>query len=100
MPIYVYQEILENGEPGDIFEVEQAMSEPVLEVHPLSGLRVKKLFQPPNLGVKYSEGAQKKKLDNRSVEKAGFTKYERDKLTGTYHKVAGKDRQAPKQIKP
>jgi hypothetical protein len=34
-------------------------------------------------------------LTNENVEKHGFTRYERDKLTGNYHKTAGKDRRAP-----
>lgn len=100
MPIYVYRVLKEDGSEGETFEVQQSMSAPALTKHPVSGERVERVYLPPNLGTKYTPGATKNKLTNENVEKAGFTKYERDKLTGSYHKVAGKDSQAPETIKP
>jgi hypothetical protein len=47
------------------------------------------------VATRYTDQALSNRLDNRRVEAAGFTKYEKDKLTGTYHKVAGKDARAP-----
>jgi transcriptional regulator NrdR family protein len=75
------------------------MKEPALTRHPETGEPVRRRFTPPNLGTRYTPGATASKLDNRSVEKAGFTKYERDKLTGTYHKVAGRNQAAPDTIR-
>lgn len=95
MPVYVYQVILDGDIEGPTFEVEQSMSDPALEVHPVTGHKVKRVYQPPNLGLKYTPGSTEKKLETKNVEKAGFTRYERDKLTGKYHKTAGKDKRAP-----
>lgn len=86
MPVYVY-EILETGER---FEVTQSMGDAPLDAHPETGAPVRRVILPPNLGIKHTPGTTKKMLDNQNVEKAGFTKYERDKVTGTYHRVAGK----------
>lgn len=95
MPTYVYQEILPDGSEGSTFEIIQPMSEPSLKTHPVTGNPVRKVFHAPNLGSKYSPGATKSKLSNENVEKNGFTRYEKDKVTGRYHKTAGKDKRAP-----
>ena len=95
MPIYLYQEILPDGSNGECFEMVQRMSDPPLDQHPTSGHRIKKIFVPPNLPSKYTEAANKAKLSHENVEKHGFTKYEKDKVTGLYHKTAGKDKRAP-----
>lgn len=95
MPTYLYQEILPDGTEGDCFEVVQRMSDPPLKTHPTSGNPVEKVFVAPNLPNKYTEGETNKKLTNENVEKHGFTRYEKDKLTGLYHKTAGKDKRAP-----
>ncbi|WP_269541511.1 FmdB family zinc ribbon protein [Cerasicoccus fimbriatus] len=100
MPIYVYQVINADGSEGEMFEVEQSMSDAPLKQHPRSGEPVRRVFQPPNLATKYTPGATKSKLENKNVERAGFTKYERDKLTGTYHRTAGADKRAPDTINP
>lgn len=91
MPIYVYEVIEADGTGGERFELQQSMREPALTAHPQTGQTVRRVLLPPNLASKYTPGQTKSRLDNRSVEKAGFTKYERDKLTGTYHRVAGKE---------
>lgn len=91
MPTYVYQIVLPDGSGGEVFEVNQGMNEPALKVHPESGQPVRKLITLPNLGLRHSEGATRSRLENKSVEKAGFTKYVRDKSSGDYHRVAGKE---------
>lgn len=96
MPVYVYEIITESGQPGPRFEYTQRMSDPPLKRHPDSGQPVRRVILSPNLGLKHSEGSIQNKLDNRNIEKAGFTKYEKDKLTGQYHRVAGK--QGPETI--
>ncbi len=100
MPIYVYQVVKPDGSEGEIFELEQPMTAEPLSKHPLTGDPVRRVYQAPNLTTRYTPGSTKNKLENRNVEKMGFTKYERDKLTGTYHKVAGKDGRAPDTLNP
>jgi len=89
MPIYVYEVVQPDGSGGERFELAQSMKEDALRVHPESGQPVRRVLQIPHLSTKHTPGATRSKLDNKNVERAGFTKYERDKLTGTYHRVAG-----------
>ena len=98
MPVYTYRIIHEDGSKGDYFEVEHSMSEPTLDKHPITGQKIVKVMRPPNLGVKHTQGATDKKLENKNVEKAGFTKYEKDKLTGRYHKTAGSNKNLPSTL--
>lgn len=87
MPIYVY----EVRSTGEQFEVHQSMKDDALTQHPETGEAVRRVILPPNLGIKHTVGREKTMLSNENVEKAGFTKYERDKVTGKYNKVAGKN---------
>lgn len=89
MPIYVYEVLREDGSEGERFEVQQSMKDPAFTHHPLTGEPVRRVLLPPNLASKYTPGKTKSRLDTKNVERAGFTKYERDKLTGNYHRVAG-----------
>ena len=100
MPIYVYQVTHADGTEGECFEVEQSMHDEPLTTHPRTGEPVRRVYQAPNLATRYTPGATKTKLEPKNVEKAGFTKYERDQLTGRYHKTAGKDNRAPDVIQP
>lgn len=95
MPTYVYQEILPDGTDGEAFEYIQRMADEPLKTHPKTGNPVRKVFHAPNVSSKYTEGTTKAKLSDENVEKNGFTRYEKDKLTGRYHKTAGKDKRAP-----
>ncbi len=99
MPIYIYQEILANGADGERFEIEQPMSAKPLEHHPVTGRPVRRVYEAPNVSTKYTEGHTRQMLQEKNVEKAGFTKYVRDKQTGTYHKTAGRDPRAPDILK-
>jgi hypothetical protein len=100
MPIYVYQIMEEDGSEGEIFEMEQSMKDPALKVDPETGKRVKRVYLPPNLAYKHTPGRVKSLTADEHVEKKGFTKYVRDKVTGRYHKTAGKDRKAPDVLDP
>lgn len=95
MPTYVYQEILPDGSDGEAFEYIQRMADTPLKTHPRTGNPVRKVFHAPNVSSKYTEGSTKNKLTDENVEKHGFTRYEKDKVTGRYHKTAGKDKRAP-----
>ncbi len=90
MPTYVYAVILPDGSDGEIFEVEQRMSDPPLETHPESGAPVRRLITPPRVLGKYSEQSMKNAIaDDQKLGKMGFTKYVRAG-NGKYEKRAGK----------
>lgn len=91
MPVYVYEVIQADGRPGARFEHHQSMKDDPLQRHPDTGEPVRRVLQSPNLSTRHTPGSESKRLDNKNVEKAGFTKYEKDKLTGQYHRVAGKE---------
>lgn len=100
MPIYVYRIVNADGSDGDTFEIEQAASDPALAVHPLTRQPVRRVFLPPNLGIKYPEGEIRRKVTDKGyLESRGFTRYEKDKITGTYHKTAGTDPAAPDTLR-
>jgi predicted nucleic acid-binding Zn ribbon protein len=94
MPVYVY-ELLDTG---DRFEIVQSMKDPALTAHPETGDPIRRVILSPNLGLKHTSGTEKKRLSNESVAKAGFTKYEKDKLTGKYNRVAG--HKGPETLSP
>jgi len=100
MPVYVYCEVMEDGSDGEAFEVVQSMKDAALETHPESGRKVRRVYFPPNIPTRYTAQAQKGSLSNERLSNLGFTKYEKDKLTGSYNKVAGKDPRAPAQFTP
>lgn len=100
MAIYVYEVIREEGEEGEIFEYEQPMTESALKKHPVTGEPVRRVYLPPNLAYKHTPGKVRNLTSNENVERAGFTKYVKDKTTGRYHKEVGKDRRAPEVLDP
>jgi hypothetical protein len=91
MPQYVYETVLADGQGGDRFEIRQPIADPALTHHPLTGEPVRRVLFAPQLTTRYSDRHTKQLLDNKRVEKAGFTKYQRDPSTNTYHRVAGKE---------
>lgn len=97
MPTYVYRVVSDDGE-GETFEVVQPMSEPALTHHPVTGEPVRRVYLPPNLATRYTPGSTESKLSNENVAAHGFTKYEKDKLTGRYHRTAGSS--GPSEIDP
>jgi hypothetical protein len=86
MPTYVYQEILENGEGGETFEVVQRMADEPLLTHPTTGRPVRRLLQPPSLTLR--AGAAKASLDDGNLARLGFTKYQKAS-DGKYEKTVG-----------
>lgn len=101
MPTYVYRVINPDGSDGESFEIDQPATDPTLTEHPWTGQPVRRVFLAPNLGLKYPEGEiRRKSKDKAFLESKGFARYERDKLTGTYHKTAGTDPNAPDVITP
>lgn len=90
MPTYVYEVVTEDDSPGEQFEVFQNMAEPPLTEHPESGKPVRRVFQAPAIGGKWSESAMNKSVaDDKKLDKLGFTKYVKAG-DGYYEKRAGK----------
>jgi len=88
MPVYLYQIIQNDGSEGAVFECNHSMNE-TLEAHPETGEKVRRVYSVPNLAVRYTPGQSKNLLSNENLERKGFTKYEKDKITGRYNKVVG-----------
>ena len=94
MPTYIYEVILEDGEQGQVFEVEQKMSDPTLTHHPTTGQPVRRVITAPNIGGDWSEKGTKDRLSDKNLDRLGFTKYVRSD-DGRLEKTAGK---GPKRI--
>ena len=88
MPTYVYQEILEDGSAGEVFELVQRMADEALTRHPKTGRAVRRVLQPPGVPAKNPNALPKPSLDNRNLERLGFTKYEKTS-DGKYEKTVG-----------
>jgi hypothetical protein len=98
MPLYLYQTLPHDGKPGEVIEVEHAMSDPPLTHDPQTGHPLRRLYEAPRIATRYTPGGTTKKLDPANMAKAGFSRFERDKLTGTYHKTHGKE--GPESFRP
>lgn len=91
MPIYTYQIIKSDGSPGATFEWEQKIGDAELKTHPLTGAKVQKVITAANLVTEYSPKTTAAKHAPEAAAKKGFSTYQRDPLTGRYHKLAGSD---------
>ncbi|MDR2862551.1 MAG: hypothetical protein LBV54_01545 [Puniceicoccales bacterium] len=101
MPVYEYQILGADGSEVGRFEIEQSANAPDLTAHPLSGQPVRRVFQAPNLAGQYNERRIRARVkDPENLSRLGFTRYEKDKLTGRYHKTAGHDAHAPESFGP
>ena len=89
VPTYVYQEILDDGSDGEIFEIVQRMADEALVTHPRTGRKVKRLLQPPGIPFKSGGPGKKPSLDDGNLARLGFTKYEKAS-DGKYEKTVGK----------
>lgn len=99
-PLYTYYVLDASGQPKEGLQVqlEHTMAEAPLERHPQTGQRLQRCYESPCLACRYTPGHTQRILDTKNVEKAGFSKYVRDKSTGQYHRVAGKD--GPETLRP
>ena len=88
MPTYVYQVIEEDGSEGEVFEVVQKMTDAAIETHPETGQPVRRLIQAPNIAGKWSEAGTKTNLNDKNLDRMGFTKYQKVG-DGKYEKRAG-----------
>jgi hypothetical protein len=90
MPVYVYETINPDGSGGEQFELTQRITEKALQVHPDSGVPVRRVIQPVFIGGTWSDGAMHKNMkDDKKLGELGFTKYVKAG-NGTYEKRAGK----------
>ena len=96
-PLYTYRVIAQDGS-GEIFEVEQATNAPPINEHPLTGQTVERVYdEAPTLSLRHSENRDSQILSPDNLTKHGFSRYERDPTTGSYHKSSGKS--GPKEIR-
>ncbi|MCH8474556.1 MAG: hypothetical protein LAT55_04940 [Opitutales bacterium] len=98
MPTYLYQEILPDGTTGEMIEISHPMDERPPKIHPRTGYPIRRVFTAPRLGLKHTPGKSKNLTSDQNLEKSGFTKFVRDKVTGEYHRTVGKE--GPKSFKP
>ncbi len=96
MPIYVYEEIREDGTDGATYEFFQQMSEAPLERHPDTGVRIRRIPARTAIGGLWSDGAMKKSISDDKLAKHGFTKYVKSG-DGRYEKTLG---DGPSMISP
>lgn len=90
MPLYTYEFINSDGSPGEAFELLRRMSDPPLERHPETGQPIRRVFQPVHIAGVTSSLHDKTRLDNKNLEKHGFTAYRRNGK-GHYERTAGKE---------
>ncbi len=100
MPMYVYEVLREDGEPGERFELFQTISEPPLSQHPESGQPVRRVLFAPNIGGRWSDRAMHGRVaDDKKLDRLGFTKYVKAG-DGFYEKTAGKGPNVISRDKP
>ena len=87
MPLYEYAVVNPDGSHGEVFEVLQRLGETPLEKHPTTGEPVERLISAASVPHPAPDRI-KGDISNKSLEKQGFTKYQKTKL-GTYEKVLG-----------
>jgi predicted nucleic acid-binding Zn ribbon protein len=97
MPQYTYEIINDDGSPGETFQVERRVSDPPLETHPETGQRVRRVFKPVNIAGQGSDLQLKSQLNDKNLERLGFTAYRRNGK-GHYERTAGKE--GPEHLSP
>lgn len=84
MALYRYEVLDEEGRVVEVYEAEQSSGDPPLKRHPITGEKMRRAFTAPSLNTKYTDWDGR--LENDNLNKAGFTRYEKDKTTGRYFK--------------
>jgi len=95
MPIYVYEEILDDDSGGDQHELFQPMSAAPLTHHPETGVPIRRVPSVPNAPRAWTDSQGKSKTSDKNLERLGFTKYVKSD-NGQYEKVVGK---GPRKIR-
>ncbi|MGL6074788.1 MAG: FmdB family zinc ribbon protein [Fimbriiglobus sp.] len=89
MPLYLYEEILEDDSGGEQFELFQSMSAKPYTEHPDTGVPVRRIFGVPNAPKTWTDTQGKAKTSDGNLERLGFTKYVKGG-SGKYEKRFGK----------
>lgn len=98
MPVYVYEIIRDDGEPGERFETRQGIHDPAFTHDPKTGEPVKRVIMAAYVAGSHSQMAIAKDLKNDDkLESKGFTKYVKQG-DGSYERTAGNDPRYPKSI--
>jgi len=91
MPTYEYEILDEKGEPtGERFETVQPMSDDALTEQPGTGRPCRRAIVAPAIAGNLSPLKAKGALDNKRLERLGFTKYEK-RGDGYMERTAGKE---------
>ena len=90
MPTYVYEVIREDGQPGEVFEVDQGIHELPLTQHPETGEAVERIIPRVFAGGMWTESSMQNRMkDEKKLDRLGFTKYVKSG-DGVYEKRTGK----------
>ena len=90
MPLYLYR-IINDRKPSEYIEVEQPIDQPPLTRHPATNEPVERVPSSPNLTLKHGDRQEKRTLDPKHLESAGFSLYEKDSSGKKYHRTVGKN---------
>ncbi len=88
MPVYTYQIVNPDGTEGECFDVIRKMSDAPLKKHPDTGEKVKRIFKIPHIAGISNAVHDKTRLNDKSLEKNGFTTY-RKNGKGHYERTTG-----------
>lgn len=96
MPIYTYEVLDDSGKVIEIYEAEQSLRDAPLSVHPITGEKMRKIVTAASVNTKYSHWSSQ--MDQKNLTNKGFTRYEKDKLTGKYFKT--NEGRGPQELDP
>jgi predicted nucleic acid-binding Zn ribbon protein len=88
MPVYQYK-VMNEKKLEEFFEIEQKISDPPLQRHPLTLEPVKRILTTASLSLNHSTQHEKKSLSSDNLNKNGFTQYEKDSSSGDYFRTVG-----------
>jgi len=90
MPVYIYEVIRKDGQPGERFEITQRMADEALKEHPETGEPVRRVITAPAIGTRWMDMNMERSVkDDKKLDSLGFTKYEK-MGNGKYAKKFGK----------
>jgi predicted nucleic acid-binding Zn ribbon protein len=96
MPVFQYV-VLSGQEPQEIIEIEQGLSDPPYQTHPITKEPIKRVISSPTLSLRHSDANEKSTLSESNLKKNGFSLYEKSQADGSYHKKTGN---GPESLQP
>lgn len=95
MPLYVYEDVQEDGSAGStVYELIQSIHDAPLTHHPETGVPIRRKVTAPWMPKGFGKHDPKQQLSDKNLESLGFTKYVKGKRG--YEKTAG---DGPEMIK-